>query len=165
MKKFLILACSALFFATSCLSGDNNPGESSAKYVGTITTTDLSTGEKKVIEGAVIRVTFPNISESKMNIVFYDMKFATMMPKIDIEVENIPFLVTQVPEEASLNFNFDVKNVVPKSGGISYESFMMSRLWGDIGRIVKITFVVPSREMEVFFTTETKTNTETTSEN
>ena len=157
MKKFLILACSALFFATSCLSGDNNPGESSAKYVGTITTTDLSTGEKKVIEGAVIRVT--------LNIVFYDMKFATMMPKIDIEVENIPFLVTQVPEEASLNFNFDVKNVVPKSGGISYESFMMSRLWGDIGRVVKITFVVPSREMEVFFTTETKTNTETTSEN
>lgn len=165
MKKILILACGALLFATSCLSGGDSAGESSAKFVGTLTITDLETSKAEVVENAKVMVKIPNIIEAKMELTFYDMKFAAIMPKTDIVVENIPYLVTQVPEEVGMNFNFDVTNVVPKAGGVSYEQFKMSRLWGDIGRVVKITFIVPSKQMEVFFTTETKSESETTNEN
>ena len=158
MKKVVILACSALFFATSCLPGGGSPGSSSADYFGYLTVSDIESEEVTYTnDNAKVTVAIPNILEPKFDIVFNNMKFDSSMPvNLDIEFEGIPFTTTISEDETTLNYVFVAKNIVPTVGGIPYEKFKVDSIKGCIGRPVTIDFWMSSKDKMVHFTTATQ---------
>jgi hypothetical protein len=114
MKKVLILACGAILFATSCLSGGGSPGNSSADYGGYLTVSEISTGETTYSDdNAKVSVVIPNILEPNFDIVFNKMKFDSAMPvKLDVKFEELPFETTISEDENTLNYVFIAKNDV-----------------------------------------------------
>ena len=93
MKKILILACGALFFATSCLSGGGSAGSSSKTYEGVLTVSDVATGEVTYSnKNASVEVWIPNIIEPKFDFIFNSVKFDSAMPiALNIEIAGVPF--------------------------------------------------------------------------
>ena len=158
MKKILILACGALFFATSCLSGGGSQGTSSADYTGTLTVSEISTEEVSYTDNeAKVTVAIPNMLEPKFDIIFNNMKFDDAMPvKLDIEFEGIPFVTTVSEDETTLNYIFVAKNVVPTVGGIPYEKYKVDSIKGCIGRPVTIDFWMSTKDKKVHFTNATQ---------
>ena len=157
MKKILILACGALFFATSCLDSGGSAGTSSADYTGSLVVKDTNTDETTYSNSSSkVTVWIPNILEPKFDIVFNNMKFDDSMPvKLDIEFEGIPFTTTVSEDETTLNYVFVAKDIVPTVGGIPYEKYKVDSIKGCIGRPVTIDFWMSSKEKMVHFTTAT----------
>ena len=155
MKKILILACGALFFATSCLSGGGSSGTSSADYPGYLTVSEIESEEVTYTdENAKVTVAIPNMLEPKFDIVFNDMKFDSAMPvKLNIEFEAIPFITSVSEDETTLNYLFNAKNIVPTVGGIPYDKYKVDSIKGCIGRPVTIEFWMSSKDKKVHFTT------------
>ena len=155
MKKILILACGALFFATSCLPGGGSPGSSSADYTGSLTVSEIETDETTYSDSkAKVTLEIPNILEPKFDVIFNNMKFDSSMPvSLDIEFEGIPFTTTISEDETTLNYVFVAKNIVPTVGGIPYEKFKVDSIKGCIGRPVTIDFWMSSKDKMVHFTT------------
>ena len=113
MKKIFVLACGVVLFATSCLSGGGSAGTSSADYSGRLTVSEIESGKTTYTDDkAVVTVQIPNIIEPKVDVIFNNIKFATMMPKLNIEFEGLPFVTTVSEDETTLNYIFNVKNVV-----------------------------------------------------
>jgi hypothetical protein len=159
MKKVLILACGALLFATSCLSGGGSAGTSAADYSGYLTVSEIESGEVTYSDDkAKVTVAIPNIIEPKFDIIFNDIKFATMMPKLNIEFEGLPFVTTVSEDETTLNYIFNVKNVVPTIGDVPYEKYKADSIKGCIGRPVTIEFWISSKDQMVHFTTAKEEN-------
>ncbi len=154
MRKILFVLCGALLFATSCLNGGNTGGSSSATYPGYLTVTDLASGEVTYSDDkASVEVCIPNMLEAKFNITFNGIKFSPMMPKLNIDLLAVPFTTTVSEDETTLNYVFDVKNIVPEVGGIEYQKYKVDRLWGQVGRPVEILFTMESKGSKVHFTT------------
>lgn len=159
MKKIFVLACGVVLFATSCLSGGGSPGNSSADYGGYLTVSEISTGETTYSDdNAKVSVVIPNILEPKFDIIFNDIKFATMMPKLNIEFEGLPFVTTVSEDETTLNYVFNVKGVVPTIGGVPYDKYKVDSIKGCIGRPVTIEFWMSSKDNMVHFTTAKEEN-------
>ena len=158
MKKILILACGALFFATSCLPGGGSPGSSSADYIGRLTVSEIETEQTTYSDNnAKVTLEIPNILEPKFDVIFNNMKFDDgMLVKLDIEFEGIPFTTTISEDETTLNYVFVAKNVVPTVGGIPYEKFKVDSIKGCIGRPVTIDFWMSSKGKMAHFTTATQ---------
>ncbi|MBQ5647540.1 MAG: hypothetical protein IIV16_00275 [Alistipes sp.] len=156
MKKVFVLACSVLFLATSCLDPGGSPGSSEATYPGKVTVKEIST-EKVTYsdDDASVTVQIPNMLEPKFDVIFNDIKFATMMPKLNIKFEGLPFIATVSEDETTLNHIFNVKNVVPTIGGVPYEKYKVDSIKGCIGRPVTIDFWMSSKDQMVHFTTAT----------
>ncbi|MBR6655075.1 MAG: hypothetical protein IKL20_00525 [Alistipes sp.] len=156
MKKFFVLACSALILTTSCLKNSGSPGSSEATYPGKVVVKNISTEEVTYSENdASITVQIPNMLEPKFDVIFNDIKFATMMPKLNIEFEGLPFVATVSEDETTLNHIFNVKNVVPTIGGVPYDKYKVDSIKGCIGRPVTIDFWMSSKDQMVHFTTAT----------
>lgn len=156
MKKIFVLACGALLFATSCLKGGGSAGSSEATYPGKVVVKSISTEEVTYSdEDASITVQIPNMLEPKFDIIFNDIKFATMMPKLNIEFEGLPFVATVSEDETTLNHIFNVKDVVPTIGGVPYEKYKVDSIKGCIGRPVTVDFWMSSKDQMVHFTTAT----------
>lgn len=155
MKKILILACSALLFATSCLPGGGSPGSSSTDYSGYLTVSDIETEEVTYTDDeAKVTVVIPNILEPKFDIVFNNMKFDKAMPvKLDIKIEGVPFTTTVSEDETTLNYLFEAKEVIPTVGGIPYNNYKIDNIKGCIGRPVTIEFSMSSKGKKVRFST------------
>ena len=158
MKKILILACGALFFATSCLPGGGSPGSSSTDYQGSTTVSEISTDAVTYADdNAKVTIAIPNMLEPKFDIIFNNMKFDDAMPvKLDIEFEGIPFVTTVSEDETTLNDIFVAKNVVPTVGGIPYEKYKVDSIKGCIGRPVTIDFWMSTKDKKVHFTNATQ---------
>lgn len=154
MKKVLILICSVLFFATSCLNSGNTTNSSEATFYGKVVVSDVTTGEVSYSENkAEITVQIPNAFEPKLDIVFNKIKFDERMPvQLNIKMSGVPFVTTVSEDQTTINYIFKAENVVPTIGGIKYESFKASVIEGCIGREVDVTFVIPSKEKRVHFT-------------
>ena len=155
MKKVLILACSVLFFATSCLPGGGSPGSSSADYLGYLTVSDIESEEVTYSDdNTKVTVAIPNILKPKFDIVFNNMKFDSDMPvKLDIKFEGIPFTTTVSEDETTLNYVFVAKDIVPTVGGIPYNNYKVDSIKGCIGRPVTIEFWMSSKDKKAHFTT------------
>ena len=155
MKKVLILACSAILFATSCLPGGGSPGSSSADYMGYLTVSDIETEEVTYSnDNAKVTVAIPNVLEPKFDIIFNNMKFDdAMFVKLDIEFEGIPFTTTVSEDETTLNYIFVAKDILPTVGGIPYEKYKVDSIKGCIGRPVTIEFWMSSKDKKAHFTT------------
>ena len=159
MKKIFVLVCGVVLFATSCLSGGGSPGNSSADYGGYLTVSEISTGDTTYSDdNAKVSVVIPNILEPKFDIIFNDIKFATMMPKLNIEFEGLPFVTTVSEDETTLNYVFNVKGVVPTIGGVPYDKYKVDSIKGCIGRPVTIEFWMSSKDNVVHFTTAKEDN-------
>jgi hypothetical protein len=158
MKKILILACGALFFATSCLSGGGSPGSSSTDYSGSLSVSEISTEAVTYTDNmAKVTVAIPNMLEPKFDIIFNNMKFDDAMPvKLDIEFDGIPFTNTVSEDETTLNYIFVAKNIVPTVGGIPYEKYKVDSIKGCIGRPVTIDFWMSTKDKKVHFTNATQ---------
>ena len=155
MKKVLILACSAILFATSCLPGGGSPGSSSTDYTGYLTVSDIETEEVTFSnDNAKVTVEIPNILEPKFDITFNNMKFDDAMPvKLNIEFEGIPFTTTVSEDETTLNYVFVAKDIVPTVGGIPYNNYKVDSIKGCLGRPVTIEFWMSSKGKKAHFTT------------
>ncbi len=161
MKKFIFLiGIAALFFATSCLNGSVNPGQSSATYYGKLTVVDTDTNEVSYTnDKASVSIWIPNITEPKFDFIFHSMKFDDAMPvKLNIEVSDIPFTTTVSEDQNSINYVFEKGNIVPTAGGVKYEKYKIGKFEGCVGKEVEITFTMPSKNKTVYF----KTNYDTT---
>ena len=158
MKKILILACGALFFATSCLPGGGSPGSSAADYSGSLTVSEISTEQTTYSDSnAKVTVEIPNMFEPNFDVIFNNMKFDEAMPvKLEIEFEKIPFVTTISEDETTLNYVFVAKNIVPTVGGIPYEKYKVDSIKGCIGRPITIDFWMSSKDKMVHFTTATQ---------
>ena len=162
MKKFLIMACGALLFATSCLTGGGSAGSSATTYHGTLKVMDINTGEVTYSDNeASVTVWIPNIIEPKFDFVFNNMKFDKAMPvKLNIELAGVPFKSTVSEDETTINYIFEAKDIIPTVGGTPYENYKVDVIEGCIGRVVDIKFEMHSKEKKVHFTTEKATNEE-----
>ena len=159
MKKIFVLACGVVLFATSCLSGGGSAGTSSADYSGNLTVSEIESGKTTYTDDkAVVTVQIPNIIEPKFDVIFNNIKFATMMPKLNIEFESLPFVTTVSEDETTLNYVFNVKGVVPTIGGIPYDKYKVDSIKGCIGRPVTIEFWMSSKDNMVHFTTAKEEN-------
>ena len=155
MKKYFVLACGALFFATSCLSGGGSPGTSSADYSGYLTVKEIESEQIAYSdENARVTVIIPNILEPRFDFVFNTMKFDDAMPvRLNIKFESIPFQTTVSEDETTLNYIFNAKNIVPTVGGIPYEKYKVDSIKGCVGRPVTIDFWMSSKDKMVHFST------------
>ncbi len=81
-----------------------------------------------------------------------------MMPKLNIEFEGLPFVTTVSEDETTLNYIFNVKNVVPTIGDVPYEKYKVDSIKGCIGRPVTIEFWMSSKDQMVHFTTAKEEN-------
>ncbi len=162
MKRILILACSALIFATSCLSGTGSSSSSSSLFYGKLTVTDRSTNEvSHSVDNAMVEVCIPDVVEPKFNFIFHNVKFDSAMPvQLSLEIAGVPFVSTVSEDATTLNQIFKGENIVPTVGGKSYDNFTVSVIEGCVGTTVDIMFEVPSKNKRVNFTT-VKDNTET----
>ena len=159
MKKIFVLACGVVLFATSCLSGGGSAGTSSADYSGHLTVSEIESGKTTHTDDkAVVTVRIPNIIEPKFDVIFNNIKFATMMPKLNIEFEGLPFVTTVSEDETTLNYIFNVKGVVPTIGDVPYEKYKVDSIKGCIGRPVTIEFWMSSKDQMVHFTTAKEEN-------
>ena len=159
MKKIFVLACGVVLFATSCLSGGGSAGTSSADYSGHLTVSEIESGKTTHTDDkAVVTVRIPNIIEPKFDVIFNNIKFATMMPKLNIEFESLPFVTTVSEDEATLTYVFNVKGVVPTIGGVPYDKYKVDSIKGCIGRPVTIEFWMSSKDQKVHFTTAKEEN-------
>ena len=159
MKKIFVLACGVVLFATSCLSGGGSAGTSSANYSGYLTVSEIESGKATYTDDkAVVTVQIPNIIEPKFDVIFNNIKFATMMPKLNIEFESLPFATTVSEDETTLNYVFNVKGVVPTIGGVPYDKYKVDSIKGCIGRPVTIEFWMSSKDQKVHFTTAKEEN-------
>ena len=159
MKKIFVLACGVVLFATSCLSGGGSAGTSSADYSGRLTVSEIESGKTTYTDDkAVVTVQIPNIIEPKFDVIFNNIKFATMMPKLNIEFESLPFVTTVSEDETTLNYVFNVKGVVPTIGGVPYDKYKVDSIKGCIGRPVTIEFWMSSKDQKVHFTTAKEEN-------
>ena len=159
MKKIFVLACGVVLFATSCLSGGGSAGTSSADYSGHLTVSEIESGKTTHTDDkAVVTVLIPNIIEPKFDVIFNNIKFATMMPKLNIEFESLPFVTTVSEDETTLNYVFNVKGVVPTIGGVPYDKYKVDSIKGCIGRPVTIEFWMSSKDQKVHFTTAKEEN-------
>jgi hypothetical protein len=159
MKKIFVLACGVVLFATSCLSGGGSAGTSSANYSGYLTVSEIESGKATYTDDkAVVTVQIPNIIEPKFDVIFNNIKFATMMPKLNIEFESLPFVTTVSEDETTLNYVFNVKGVVPTIGGVPYDKYKVDSIKGCIGRPVTIEFWISSKDQKVHFTTAKEEN-------
>lgn len=159
MKKIFVLACGVVLFATSCLSGGGSAGTSSADYSGHLTVSEIESGKTTYTDDkAVVTVQIPNIIEPKFDVIFNNIKFATMMPKLNIEFESLPFVTTVSEDETTLNYVFNVKGVVPTIGGVPYDKYKVDSIKGCIGRPVTIEFWISSKDNMVHFTTAKEEN-------
>lgn len=157
MKKILILMCGVLFFATSCLDNGGSTGSSSATFYGTIVVTDDATGEVAYSsDEASVDVVIPNIIEAKMDILFNGVKFADMMPKVNMQLGGLPFVTTISEDGTSMNYVVDAKDVVPTIGGVPYEKYKADKVEGCVGATVDIRFTLESKGMSVHFTNAKK---------
>ena len=155
MKKYLILACSALFFATSCLMGGGSSGSSSSSYYGKLTVSDISTGEVSYsINDALVEVSIPDVIVPKFDFIFNNVKFDAAMPvQLCLEISNVPFVSTVSEDETMLNYIFKGENIVPTVGGKAYDKYKVSIIEGCVSTTVDITFVIPEKNKRVYFTT------------
>ena len=155
MKKILILACGALFFATSCLSGGGSAGSSSKTYEGVLTVSDIATGEVTYSnKNASVEVWIPNIIEPKIDFIFNSVKFDSAMPiALNIEIAGVPFTSTISEDETTINYVFKGENIIPMAGGTPYEKYKVGIIEGYVGRVVEIRFDVTSKDKRVHFTT------------
>lgn len=159
MKKIFILACGVVLFATSCLTGGGSAGSSEATYPGKVVVKSISTEEVTYSDkDASITVQIPNMLEPKFDVIFNNIKFATMMPKLNIEFESLPFVSTVSEDETTLNYVFNVKGVVPTIGGVPYDKYKVDSIKGCIGRPVTIEFWMSSKDNMVHFTTAKEEN-------
>ncbi|MBR2859852.1 MAG: hypothetical protein IKB90_07220 [Alistipes sp.] len=159
MKKIFVLACGVVLFATSCLTGGGSAGTSSANYSGYLTVSEIESGKTTYTDDkAVVTVRIPNIIEPKFDVIFNNIKFATMMPKLNIEFEGLPFVATVSEDESTLNHIFNVKDVVPTIGGVPYDKYKVDSIKGCIGRPVTIEFWMSSKDNMVHFTTAKEEN-------
>ena len=161
MKKILIIACSALFFATSCLLGGGSAGSSATTYNGSLNVVDITTNEVTYSNNAAsVTVSIPNITEPKFNFLYTDMKFDNAMPvKLNIELAGIPFKSTVSEDETTINYIFEAKDVIPTVGGTPYDKYKVDVIEGCIGRTVDIKFEMRSKDKIVYFTTAPATAT------
>lgn len=161
MRKFIFfVSAAALLFATSCLSGENNGGSSSAEYYGSLTVTDTETGEISYFdEASQVIVTIPNSYEAKFDIVFKGVKFDKMMPALNVTVEGIPFTTTISEDETTINYLFTAENIIPSVGGIAYKNYKIDKIEGCIGRNIDINFTMSSKGKAVNFTNRTESTT------
>ena len=155
MKKVLILACSVLLFATSCLNGGGSPGSSSATYYGELTVVDSDTNEVSYTDSkASVSIWIPNITEPKFDFIFNGIKFDDLMPvKLNIEVMDIPFTTAISEDQTTINYVFKASNIVPRAGGVEYEKYKIGKFEGCVGKEVEITFTMPSKNKIVYFKT------------
>ena len=155
MKKYLILACSALFFATSCLIGGGSAGSSSTTYHGTLTVSDIDSGKVSYVDNAAsIDVWIPNLIEPKFDFIFNKIKFDKAMPvQLNLEISGVPFTSTISEDEKTINYIFEGKNIIPTAGGTPYEKYMVSIIEGCVGNGVDVKFEVPEKNKRVYFTT------------
>ena len=154
MKKYLILACGAMLFASSCLSGGGSAGSSSASYGGKLVVKEISTEEVTYSDDkASVTVWIPNMIEPKFDFVFNDMKFDNMMPKLNVEFAGVPFNTTISEDETTINYTFLAKDVVPTIGGVPYEKYKVDSIKGCIGRPVIIEFWMSTKDKMVRFET------------
>ncbi len=155
MKKYLILACSALFFATSCLIGGGSAGSSSTTYHGTLTVSDIDSGEVSYVDNAAsIDVWIPNLITPKFDFIFNKIKFDKAMPvQLNLEISGVPFTSTISEDEKTINYIFEGKNIIPTAGGTPYEKYMVSIIEGCVGNGVDVRFEVPVKNKRVYFTT------------
>ena len=159
MKKIFVLACGVVLFATSCLSGGGSAGTSSANYSGNLTVSEIESGKTTYTDDkAVVTVQIPNMLEPKFDVIFNNIKFATMMPKLNIEFESLPFVTTVSEDETTLNYVFNVKGVVPTIGGVPYDKYKVDSIKGCIGRPVTNEFWMSSKDQKVHFTTAKEEN-------
>ena len=158
MKKYLLLACGVLLFATSCLKNGGPAGSSSYTYAGNLTVKEMNTDKVTYSdERASVTVSIPNIIEPKFDIIFNDMKFDSAMPvKLDVEFNCLPFKTTMSEDETTINYTFDVKDVVPTVGGVPYDKYKADYIKGCIGRPVTIEFSMSSKDKIVQFSTATE---------
>ena len=155
MKKVLILACSVLLFATSCLNVGGSPGNSSATYYGELTVVDSDTNEVSYTDSkASVSIWIPNITEPKFDFIFNGIKFDDLMPvKLNIEVMDIPFTTAISEDQTTINYVFKASNIVPRAGGVEYEKYKIGKFEGCVGKEVEITFTMPSKNKIVYFKT------------
>lgn len=160
MKKYFVLACSAMLFATSCLPGGGSPGSSSADYHGYLTVKEISNEKVTYSDNdAKVTVGIPNMLEPKFDIIFNDIKFDNAMPvRLNIAFEAIPFTNTVSEDETTLNYLFVAKNIVPTVGGVPYNKYKVDSIKGSIGRPVVIDFWMSSKDKMVHFTTAKQEN-------
>lgn len=155
MKKLLILVVSLLVFATSCLKDGANTPSSSSSYEGSITVTDLDTGEVTYSEDkASIVVSIPQSENKIMDIMFKGVKFDKMMPlRLNIKVADIPFNTTVSEDDTAVNFVFDAANIIPTVGDVPYKKYKIDRIWGCLGKQVDVMFEMWSKSKRVHFST------------
>lgn len=162
MKKFIFLAgIAVLFFATSCLNGGGSPGSSSSTYYGKLTVVDTDKNEVSYTNNeAAVSIWIPNITEPKFDFIFHGMKFDDAMPvKLNIEVSSVPFTTTISEDQTStsINYVFEMSNIVPTAGGVAYEKYTIGTFKGYVGKEVEITFTMPSKGKTAHFKTNYKT--------
>lgn len=162
MKKYLVLAISALFLATSCLTGGGSSGSSSSSYYGKLTVSDISTGEVTYsVDNALVEVCIPDVIVPKFDFIFNNVKFDSAMPvQLSLEIAGVPFVSTVSNDEKTLNYIFKGENIVPTVGGKAYEKYKVSVIEGCVSTTVDIKFDIPSKSKRVHFTTA-KESTET----
>ena len=153
MRKMMMLICGAvLLLSTSCIKGPAASGSSEGAFVGKLVVTDMESGDVSYTDNsAEVAVVIPNITDSKLEITFKEVKFAEAMPlALNIQLKGVPFTVTVSEEENSINYIFDAKDIIPES----FESkYLINRVWGCIGKSkVEISFTMESRNSQVTFT-------------
>ena len=143
MKKMIFLVSAlVLMFATSCLSVDAGSNSNSAKYKGTYTITNLTSGDETKTPNVIVELSIPNSSKNLFDIKFNDLSFATGMPAQNITISGVPFTETISDSEIVKNYIiFEATNIIPQIGGVQFDQYPISEIKGCIGVPVTITFI------------------------
>lgn len=128
----------------------NDPAQltsTTKEYTGTSTTTNTQSGEVVYqAEESTITVVTRGGASPVATITFNGIKFAEAMPSLIITLPNIPTTT------AISTINFDTANIIPTIGGVEYENYKMSRVWGSIGETVEVNFTMAEMPYSVVFT-------------
>lgn len=157
MKRFLVLmGVMVMLFTASCIKGPTSGGSSAWTYKGKLVVTDAESGEVTYTDNnASVTVAIPNIIEPKFDITFNGVKFAALMPiKLNLELKGIPFTTTVSEDKTTINYIFEKENIIPTSFDSQY---LINKVWGSVGNMVEISFIMESRNSKVTFTA-TSTN-------
>lgn len=115
-------------------------------YTGTCTTRNTATGEVSYeATDATITVVTESGAAPKAHITFNGIKFAEAMPALVITLPNLP--TTTLDKDII----FNVENVVPTIGGVEYEGYKMSRVWGTAGANTQVDFTMATMPYSVQF--------------
>ena len=132
MKKFLIIALVALT-SFSCMKNNYSRYSWSRTMLGTMTTTNLSTGSSYVNETQYIKLEMEDAFVSMVNFYLLDVKFVEMMPaQPEIKMPNVPFTLSTDEEMPANSWIISTSSLVPTIGGVPYEQYTMTDIHGVI---------------------------------